>query len=91
MKLYRIARKGLNASPGDKTDKFGELFSSGGLDVKWTKEGKFWTRLAFVKLHIAQFFEEYCPKPYPYNSEDVIEEYILVKVKEITLKEFLGR
>lgn len=62
-------------------------FSEGGMGAEWTKHGKYWTRLGFVKSHLQLFISGYNPKGSPYKPEDMVVEYGLVELRRFPVSE----
>ncbi len=68
MKVYKIM------------DKDTGLYSTGGIDPKWTKQGKTWNGMNHVKNHLRQFCEESWPDKLWYNGIPdswIIQEYLV--------------
>lgn len=59
------------------------LYSSGGVAVKWAKEGKTWTSLRGLKLHLREFSSNYTWREHPYNNSNVKAEVVILEVMEI--------
>ena len=85
-------------------DKESGLFSKGGSSPSWSKDGKIWTSLACLKLHLSMFatcmffpdsgeIEHVYRVPKEYKNAEIVKLKVLVQIDTVetgkTVKEFV--